>query len=709
MSAGGPPQRGRAAPAQRERAARVAARVAAMPPAAPSPQAAAERAQPSERPMPADGRVRAVIEGITPQVDHGAFAVKRVVGDSVCVEADCFTDGHDVVACRLRHRRDGDAQWNEAAMQPLGNDRWRGSFVVDALGRYRYTIVAWVDPFLSWRHDFARRVDSDDIRVAALVGAALIESAAKRADGDDRRRLEQWARALAATDDASALRRIALDEANAEVASRYPDRSLATTYPVEFPLTVDRERARFSTWYEMFPRSSAQAPGVHGTFGDCETRLPYIAKMGFDVLYLPPIHPIGRVRRKGRNNTLAAGPDDVGSPWAIGSIEGGHKDIHPDLGTIDDFRRLRARASELGIEIALDIAFQCAPDHPYVESHPEWFSHRPDGSVQYAENPPKKYQDIYPFNFAADAWTSLWRELHSVFAFWIGEGVRIFRVDNPHTKAFAFWQWAIEELKREHADVIFLAEAFTRPKVMHRLAKLGFTQSYTYFTWRSTKYELTQYFTELAQGPGRDYFRPNCWPNTPDILPENLQFGGRAAFMARLVLAATLAGNYGIYGPAFELLESTPREAGAEEYLDSEKYELRHWPLDRPDTLAPFIARVNAARRDNPALQRGRLAFQTTDNEQLIAYARSDDDGDAVLVVVNLDPHHVQSGWLSLDATALAIDTERPYQMHDLLSGARFLWSGARNFVQLDPARSPAHVFRLRRRVRSERDFDYFL
>ncbi len=657
-----------------------------------------------------EGRARAVIEGVSPQVDHGRFAAKRVLGERVVVEADCFADGHDVVACRLRFRRENEAEWHEAPMDPLGNDRWRGSFVASALGRYRYSVVAWVDPFLSWRHDFARRVDPDDIRVAARVGAALIESTAQRADGDSRRDLIAWARELGTVKDADALRELGVDEARSAIAMRYPDRSLQTTYPIELPLVVDRERAGFSAWYEVFPRSCSPQPEVHGTFRDCEARLSYIADMGFDVLYLPPIHPIGRERRKGPNNTLVASAKDVGSPWAIGSAEGGHKALHPQLGTLDDFRRLRTRAQELGIELALDIAFQCAPDHPYVTEHPEWFSHRPDGSVQYAENPPKKYQDIYPFNFATDAWVSLWQELASVFAFWIGEGVRIFRVDNPHTKAFPFWEWVIAEIKREHSDVILLSEAFTRPKVMHRLAKLGFTQSYTYFTWRNTKQELTAYFTELTQGPGRDYCRPNCWPNTPDILPENLQFGGRASFMARLVLAATLSANYGIYGPAFELLESTPREPGAEEYLNSEKYELRHWPLDRPDSLAPFIARVNAARRDNKALQRDSgLTFLTTDNDQLIAYAKIADDGDAVLVIVNLDPHHVQSGWVTLDLAKLEVDADRPYQMHDLLTGARFLWSGARNFVQLDPARAPAHLFRLRRRVRTERDFDYFL
>jgi starch synthase (maltosyl-transferring) len=595
-------------------------------------------------------------------------------------------------------------------MRPLGNDRWRGSFAVDAPGRYVFTVTAWVDPFLSWRHDFARRVEPDDIRIAARVGAALIEAAASRTHGDDSRRLTDWARALRDNDDPATLRTLALDKAHAEIANRHPDRSLATTYPVEFPLQVDRERARFSSWYEMFPRSCSPEPGRHGTFRDAETRLPYIAKMGFDVLYLPPIHPIGRERRKGPNNTLTPGPDDVGSPWAIGASEGGHKAIHPALGTLDDFRRFRAAAGEHGLELALDVAFQCAPDHPYVAEHPDWFRWRPDGTVQYAENPPKKYQDIYPFHFETDAWQSLWEELASVFAFWIGEGVRIFRVDNPHTKAFAFWEWVIGEIQRRHPDVIFLSEAFTRPRVMHRLAKLGFTQSYTYFTWRNTKHELTQYAKELVEGPGRDYFRPNLWPNTPDILPEHLQIGGRAMFMTRLVLAATLAGNYGIYGPAFELLEHRPREPGSEEYLDSEKYALRHWDLDRPESLAAFIARVNAARRENKALQRDAgLRFLAVDNEQILAYAKVADDGEAVLVVVNLDPHHVQSGWLTLDPALVGVEADRPFQVNDLLTGARFLWSGARNFVELDPSRAPAHLFRVRRRVRTEHDFDYFL
>ena len=658
-----------------------------------------------------DGRMRAVIERVAPSVDGGRFAAKRIVGDEVVIEADCFTDGHDMIACLLLWRRESKAAWQETPMAPLGNDRWRASFAAASAGRYRYTVTAWVDHFLSWRHDFARRIEVEDLRVAALVGAGLIEAAAQRAKGKDRTRLTGWAADLRAVSDAQALKTLGLDEELAAVANRYPDRRFATTYPVEYPLVVDRARARFSAWYEMFPRAASPEPGRHGTFLDCEARLPDIAKMGFDVLYLPPIHPIGRVNRKGANNASVAGPGDTGSPWAIGSAEGGHTALHPALGTIEDFRRLVASAHTHGMEIALDIAFQCAPDHPYASAHPEWFRWRPDGTVQYAENPPKKYQDIFPFEFETEEWRALWQELAGVIRFWAGEGVRIFRVDNPHTKPFPFWEWAIAEIKREYPDAIFLAEAFTRPKVMHRLAKLGFTQSYTYFAWRNSKHELIAYFTELTQGPGREYFRPNAWPNTPDILTEYLQFGGRPAFIVRLVLAATLAASYGIYGPAFELLEAAPRDPGSEEYLDSEKYQIRHWNLEAPHGLSDVIARVNRARRDNPALQSdASLRFFPVDNDSLLCYAKSAAEVENLVVtVVNLDPHHVQSGWVELDLASLGIDAHTPYQMHDLLSGARFLWSGPRNFVQLDPQRAPAHVFALRRKVRTERNFDYFL
>jgi len=657
-----------------------------------------------------DGRIRAVIENVAPAVDCGRFAAKRIVGDRVVVEADCFADGHEALAARLLWRREAETGWRETPMSERGNDRWRGSFLVEAPGRYCYAVTAWVDAFLSWRRDLARREDPTDVQVAARIGATLIAAAAERAAGAERSALAERAQALRQDRPASELKALGLEESLALIAARHPDRRFATT-STALPLVVDIERARCGAWYELFPRSTATEPGRHGTFRDCEARLGHIAAMGFDVLYLPPVHPIGRTYRKGRNNALIATEDDVGSPWAIGTAEGGHNALHPQLGTLIDFRRLVAKAREHGLAIALDIAFQCSPDHPYVTAHPEWFRRRPDGSVQYAENPPKKYQDIYPFDFESADWRGLWGELKDIVHFWIGEGVSIFRVDNPHTKAFGFWEWAIAEIKRAHPETIFLAEAFTRPKVMHRLAKLGFTQSYTYFAWRNTKRELTDYFTELAHGPGRDYFRPNVWPNTPDILTEYLQFGGRPAFMARLVLAGTLAASYGIYGPAFELAERAPREPGSEEYLDSEKYQLRTWELDRADSLAAFIGRVNRARRENPALQSdASLRFVPVDNEQLIAYLKSvPKPENTVLAVVNLDPHHAQSGWVELDLDALGVDARAPYQMHELLTGARYLWSGPRNFVRLDPARAPAHLFVLRRRVRTERDFDYFL
>ncbi|MFV0671653.1 alpha-1,4-glucan--maltose-1-phosphate maltosyltransferase [Variovorax sp. tm] len=663
------------------------------------------------------GDARAVVDAVLPSIDNGRFAVKCVAGERVTVRAHCFTDGHDVLRVQLCWRAQEQSEFREVPMKPLGNDVWEAGFSPPSAGRYVYTVVAWVDPFESWRHEMSRRVDLADVRVAAQVGALEIAAAGARAEGDDRVTLQRWATELDATaanpgTDVAALKALALDDEYAVLARRHPDRRHAVRHTVELPLVADRERARFSTWYELFPRSAGTQPGVHGTFKDVEARLPAIAEMGFDVLYFPPIHPIGRIQRKGPNNSLEAGPGDVGSPWAIGAEEGGHKSILPELGTEEDFRRLLARAAEHGLEIAMDIAFQCAPDHPYVKAYPDWFRWRPDGTVQYAENPPKKYQDIYPFNFECEGWRALWAELKSVIDHWIGQGVRIFRVDNPHTKAFPFWEWVIGEVKRKHPDAIFLAEAFTRPKVMHRLAKLGFSQSYTYFTWRNTKEELQEYFTELSTEPGIDYFRPNVWPNTPDILHEQLQSGETAVFMSRLVLAATLAANYGIYGPAYELREHLPRSPGSEEYLDSEKYQLRHWNHDDPASLAPFIARVNRIRRENPALQSDRtLRFLHIDNPQLMAYAKSSADGaNVVVTVVNLDPHNVQEGWVGLEPASVGVNPpSRAFQMHDLLSGQRFLWQGDWHYVRLDPHSVPAHIFVVRRRHGDERDFDYFL
>lgn len=665
--------------------------------------------------MQSDGRRRVIIEKVTPEVDAGRFPAKRIVGDRVVVEADVFTDGHDVVRALILYRKAGADKWTEAPMRPLVNDRWRGEFPVTEMGRYEFTIEGWVDQFHSWQRDVRKKMEAgQDVSIDLLAGANLVEAASRRAPSESDRNILQSAAAdlrSIAGDSGSVPADGPLSEELADLVERYPDRRLATQHERVLQIVVDRKRARFSSWYELFPRSCAAEPGRHGTFRDVEARLPYVASMGFDVLYFPPIHPIGRSYRKGKNNTLVAGPDDPGSPWAIGAEEGGHKDILPELGTLEDFRRLLAKAREHGLEVALDLAFQCTPDHPYVKEHPEWFRHRPDGTIQYAENPPKKYQDIYPLDFETEQWRDLWDELKSVVRFWIDQGVRIFRVDNPHTKAFPFWEELIQEFKQEYPELILLSEAFTRPKVRYRLAKLGFNQSYTYFAWRNTKYELTQYLTELTQSEIRDYFRPNLWPNTPDILTEYLQHGGRPAFMARLVLAATLGASYGIYGPAFELCENQPREPGSEEYLNSEKYEIRYWELSRPDSLKDLIARVNAIRKENPALhEEWNLRFHNVDNDQLICYSKRTRELDnIILVVVNLDPHHTHSGWVELPLEDFGLDARQPYQVHDLLTDARYLWNGPRNYLELNPSVVPAHIFRLRRRLRTERDFDYYM
>ncbi len=672
---------------------------------------------PSITPDRADGRRRVVIEGVTPEIDGGRFPAKRAIGERVTVEADVFADGHDALSSVLRWRHESSSAWNDVPMVPLVNDRWRGEFMVGELGRYVYTIQGWVDAFDTWSRQFAKRVEAgQDITLELEVAARMIEEAAGRADGSDSNRLRAYAAAIRkGRTSASA----ALGDELAQLMDRYADKSLAVTYSRELEIVVDPERARFSAWYELFPRSAGDPAGraqgalstVHGTFRDVERRLPSIAEMGFDILYLPPIHPIGHSHRKGANNSVVAGPDEPGSPWAIGSEEGGHKSINPLLGSLDDFHHLLKAASGHGIQVALDIAFQCSPDHPYTREHPEWFKHRPDGSIQYAENPPKKYEDIYPFDFETESWRELWDELLSIVVYWIDQGVTVFRIDNPHTKPFAFWEWLIGQVKHEQPDVILLSEAFTRPKVMFRLAELGFTQSYTYFAWRNTAAELEQYFTELSQSPIREYFRPNLWPNTPDILTEYLQNGGRPAFAARFVLAATLGANYGIYGPAFELCEARAKEPGSEEYLDSEKYQIRTWDHDSPDSLRELITLVNKVRHENPALQSDRgLRFHPTENDHLIAYTKSTPDlADVVLTVVNVDPHHTQAGMVTLPLEELGIRRDRGYQAHELLSGARYLWNGPRNFVEINPHAIPAQIFRFRRRIRSEHDFEYFL
>jgi starch synthase (maltosyl-transferring) len=669
------------------------------------------------RPLPPDPRLprgqplsRVVIENVSPEVDGGRFAVKRTQGDNVVVEANIFCDGHDAVAAVLCHRAEQAADWTETPMEELGNDRFRASFPVEDLGRYRYCIKAWVDPFETWSRALARRLEAgQDVGVDLLIGAGLVEQAAGRAKASDAIALRRYAASLKVTPRRPRAE-LGLQPELKKLMDRYPDRCGEAVYDRRQAVVVDPVRARFSSWYELFPRSWSLDPSRHGTFADVEGQLDYVAGMGFDVLYLPPIHPIGRSFRKGRNNSLQPRPDDPGSPWAIGSSEGGHKDINPQLGTADDFRRLVRSARKQGIEVALDLAFQCSPDHPYVREHPKWFRTRPDGTVQYAENPPKKYQDIIPFDFESPDWPSLWLELLSIVEHWIAQGVIVFRVDNPHTKPFRFWEWLIAEVKRVHPEVVFLSEAFTRPRVMDELARVGFTQSYTYFAWRNTASELREYFTELTEPRHRDYFRPNLWPNTPDILTEYLQRGGRAAFRNRLLLAATLGASYGIYGPAFELCEDRPLQPGREEYLDSEKYEVRHWNLEQPASLRELIARVNRVRREHPALQRDDdLRFHGIDNGQILAYSkRSPDDRDIVLTVVNLDPRGSQRGWLYFPPQDAAVGGEEQYQVRDLLNDATYTWSGTHHYIELNPAANWAHLFVIRRGARREVDFEFF-
>jgi len=653
-------------------------------------------------PRESQARQRVAIERVEPQIDCGRFPIKRAVGEWVVVKADIFADGHDSLAAALKY-------WNpagEAAEAPMkfwDNDRWTGRFQVREVGRYEYQIEAWMDPFTSWRLGLAKKLEAgQEVGIDLKVGARLMREAGERASAADAAILRDWAAAV--EDSAGAGPSIdhsielALSAPVAQMIEAYPDRRFATLSG-KLAVAVDPERARCSAWYEMFPRSCSPQPGRHGTLRDCAERLPYVASMGFDVLYLPPIHPIGVTNRKGRNNNPVAEPGDVGSPWAIGSSLGGHKEIEPQLGTLEDFHYFLDRCREHGLDLALDIAFQCSPDHPYAKSHPEWFQLRPDGSIQYAENPPKKYQDIYPLNFDNENWAELWEELKSVVLFWASHGVRIFRVDNPHTKPFAFWEWLLAEVRRDYPNALFLSEAFTRPKVMYRLAKLGFTHSYTYFAWRHTKQEFTEYLTELTATGVREFLRPHFWPNTPDILTEEMQTGGRPTFIARLVLAATLSANYGIYGPAFELGENRPLVPGKEEYLEAEKYQIRRWDLDAPQSLKPLITRVNQARREHPALQGDRnLNFHAIDNEKLIAYSKSTEDhSDAVLVVVNLDPVWRQSGWTWLSLAAIGLEPSETYRVRDLLTAAEYQWQGARNYVELDPHAIPAHIFHVRR------------
>ncbi|HUC04491.1 MAG TPA: alpha-1,4-glucan--maltose-1-phosphate maltosyltransferase [Acidimicrobiales bacterium] len=665
---------------------------------------ASDRARPGEWARP-------VIEHVTPRVDGGLRPAKTSVGELLRVEADVFADGHDELWCEVRHRPDRSRAWTRHPMRLGLNDRWSCVVPIEAEGPHRFLVRALVDVFGTWVHDLLARSDAGlDVRVDLEVGAVLVTRALAQAKSTERVVLEALRDHLASPCDpdvaiggelgrwtnAPSLRQ-ALSSARlrALMVDLGTARSEAVSETVH--VVADRPKARFSTWYEMFPRSASPEPGRHGTFDDVIGRLDYVARMGFDILYLPPIHPIGRTARKGRNGAVHSEPGDPGSPWAIGGPEGGHCAIHPELGTFDDFGRLVRAAADRGIDVALDLAFQASPDHPWVTEHPEWFAHRPDGSIKCAENPPKRYEDIFPLDFESTEWRALWSELLGVVLFWIDHGVTVFRVDNPHTKPFAFWEWLLGEVRRTHPHVIFLSEAFTRPRIMEELAKIGFTQSYTYFTWRTTKWELETYMHELTGTDVAAYFRPNFWPTTPDILTSEMQEGGRGAFLSRFVLAATLSASYGIYGPAFELQEHVARELGSEEFQASEKYEVRVWDLEDPRSLSGFIGQVNRIRHEHAALQfNDSLCFHAVDNEQIIAYSkahRTPAGSDVIVVVVNLDHHNAQSGWISLDLDALDVAPGTPYVVHDLLTDARYSWDGPHNFVKLDPAVVPAHIF----------------
>ncbi|MBK9035515.1 MAG: alpha-1,4-glucan--maltose-1-phosphate maltosyltransferase [Myxococcales bacterium] len=671
--------------------------------------AGARRGSRRVRPV-GDGRQRVVVLAMRPEVDGGRYPAKRILDEPVTIEADLLADGHDVLAAVLQYRHAADEAWRETPLTPAGNDTWRATFTPTRLGRYQCVALGWVDAFATWRHGLERKVAAGaDVTVELLEGAALIEAAAARSTGIDRGPLAAAATTVRGPGPLPARIAAAADVGLAAAIARHPDRTRATGYRHPLELHVERPLARCAAWYELFPRSTGPA-GRHGTLRDAEARLAYVAELGFDILYLPPIHPIGQAFRKGPDNAPVAGPDDPGSPWAIGGAAGGHTSVHPDLGTLADFDHFVAAARDHGLEVALDIALQASPDHPWVTAHPTWFRARPDGSIQYAENPPKRYQDVYPFDFESADWEALWDALLGIFLFWAERGVRCFRVDNPHTKPLPFWEWCIAQVQATYPDALFLAEAFTRPKLTYALAKGGFSQSYTYFTWRTTKLELTRYLEELTQTDVADYFRPNFWPTTPDIFPEHLVHGGPAAFVARAILAGTLASAYGIYGPSYELMEHTPR-VGAEELAQNEKYQLRAWDLDRPDSLRHVLARLNRIRRAHPALHANRsLRFHPCAHDLVLCFSkRTADHRDVILVVVNLDPHHTHGAWLDLDLAELGVAADEAFQVHDLLGDAHYLWRGPRNYVELAPGVMPAHVFELRRLVRREQHFEYFL
>jgi starch synthase (maltosyl-transferring) len=646
-----------------------------------------------------------VIENLRPLIAGGRYPIKRVAGEDLVVEADIFRDGHDVVAAVLKWRLLGEDRWHETPMSFVDNDRWRGACSLYEDGVYEYTVEAWTDTFRGWQREFAAKFEAglSALTAEALEGAGLLEAAAQRAyAADDARRLRELSENIR-TSENEQINAIAHSGELEVLMATYPDRSDATQYAPAPRVIVDRPAARVAAWYEFLPRS-AEGRGDRGsTLRDCLPRIDEAKAMGFNVIYFPPVHPIGHTNRKGRNNSVIAEPGDPGSPYAIGSEAGGHKAIDPALGTLDDFDWLVAETRRRGMEIALDFAINCSPDHPYVKEHPEWFYKRPDGSIKYAENPPKKYEDIYPLNFRCKNWPELWAEMKSIILFWAGHGVRTFRVDNPHTKPVAFWEYLIHGVHEIYPDVLFLSEAFTRPKMMKVLAKAGFTQSYTYFTWRNSKHELAEYFTELMETDMREYFRGNLWTNTPDILPFVLQTGGRPAFMIRVTLAATLSSLYGIYS-GYELCENEAL-SGREEYLDSEKYQFKERDWDAPGNIKDWITRLNRIRQENRALQfYDNLQFYHADNDAILFYGKMTEARDSIiLVVVNLDPHRKQNSFIDVPTDQFGPMESDRYQVHDLLSDARYVWTGSRNYVELDPEIQPAHIFRVRRWVGGDR------
>jgi starch synthase (maltosyl-transferring) len=638
-----------------------------------------------------NGQLRVLIEGVQPLVDGGGYPAKRTQGERVDVTANIFADGHDHLRAEIRYRLEAGPARTVEMIQVI-NDEWIASFAAEQKGTYYVEVRAWVDHLDTWFDGIKKKINAGlNVGVELLEGAAHLRAAAP----NDTTVLAMAARLEDPKGYEAAITAV-LSPAFTALVHAHPYRHFETTFAQELVIQVEDARARFTTWYELFPRSSSLQPGNHGTFQDTIRLLPRIAAMNFDVLYLPPIHPIGKVNRKGKNNSTTAQPGEPGSPWAIGSEEGGHKSIHRELGTLQDYQRLIAEARKVGIDVAMDIAFQCAPDHPYVKEHPEWFRQRPDGTIQYAENPPKKYQDIYPFDFETEQWKDLWIELRDVIFYWIEAGVKIFRADNPHTKPIPFWQWVIAETNKKYKDIIFLAEAFTRPKIMSSLAKVGFTQGYTYFTWRVNKAELTEYMTELVYGPSRNYFRPNFWPNTPDILPWHLQHQGENIFIIRLALAATLSSNYGMYGPPYEFFENQPVE-GKEEYFNSEKYEIKTYDWRKTNRMTDLVTLLNKARRENPALQSTwNLQFCTIENSNLIAYVKTTDDlSNCILVIVNLDQHSKQSGYVQIPRERLRLGEKINLKLHDLITDEQFTWTQEWNFVELEPNKLPFHLFKV--------------